>query len=380
MSPRRAALALFVLSLLVASLPLGVTSARAQTADEAEEEADRAEAARADAYAVVKESVANRDAIEAELFAALNRYDRAVAALAEANRKLDRVGRTLAAAEATSLDVEDQLHTEAVAAYMEAVLTPGSVVVGTDTAEEVMVVGQVFTEGQSDKLARLDLLTVRRADLERLRANFDDELQQVEVLTAQLEAESGKLQELFGQADADVANAYQQASEADEAYRNAMSDVERARTAAADPPPTTPTTEPSSEPTPTTRPDEPTTTTTTTPPTTEPGPPPEIKPEVERWRPLASQFFRDDLVEEALLIIQCESNGDPNAVNPYSGASGLFQFLPGTWAVASVGAGYGDASVFDAEANIAAGAWLAGYYEANGADPWSPWACRYYLP
>jgi hypothetical protein len=380
MTPRRAALALFVLSLLAASLPLGMASARAQTVEEAEQQADQAATARDDAYAVVAASVANRDAIEAELFAALNRYDQAVAALAAANRKLDRVGRTLATAEASSVDVEEELRTQAVAAYMEAVLQPGSIVVGTDTAEEAMVVGQVFTEGQSDSLSQLDLLTVQRADLERLRTDFDQELADVEELRAQLEEEAANLTDLFAQADADVAEAYQRASAADQAYRAALSDVEKARSAN-ETPPTTP------ETTPTTTPGSPTTTapgvTTTTPETTtttEPsGARPAIRPEAERWRSLASQFFRSGLVDDALLIIQCESNGDPNAVNPYSGASGLFQFIPGTWAVASVGAGYPDASVFDPEANIAAAAWLSGYYEANGSDPWAPWACRYYL-
>lgn len=377
MTPRRAVLALFVLSLLAASLPLGRITARAQTVDEAEQQVDQADAARDHAYGVVAESVANREAIEANLFAALNRYDQAVAALEAANRKLDRVARSLAAAEATAVDVEQQFQQEAVAAYMEAVLKPGSMLVGTDTVEQAMVVGQVFSEGQSDKLARLDTLTVHRSDLERLRGDFAIELTEVEELTTQLDEESANLEALFNEADADVASAYQRAAEADEAYRNALSEVERAR-ATVEPPPTT-TTQPS-DPPPTTGPGTATTTpATTTPTTAAPGPPPEIKPEVERWRPLAAQFFSSGQVDDALLIIQCESNGDPNAVNPYSGASGLFQFLPGTWAVASVGAGYADASVFDPEANIAAGAWLAGYYEANGSDPWSPWACGYYL-
>ena len=79
---------------------------------------------------------------------------------------------------------------------------------------------------------------------------------------------------------------------------------------------------------------------------------------------------------DALVIIQCESVGNPNAMNPYSGASGLFQFMPGTWAVASVEAGVGDRSVFDGEANIIAASWLAEYYRSRGLDPWRPWVCR----
>jgi soluble lytic murein transglycosylase-like protein len=84
-------------------------------------------------------------------------------------------------------------------------------------------------------------------------------------------------------------------------------------------------------------------------------------------------------VNEALAIIQCESGGDPGIVNPYSGAAGLFQFLPGTWAAASVSAGVGGRSVFDGEANIIAAAWLSGYYASKGYSPWQPWSCRRYL-
>ncbi|MEX2423759.1 MAG: transglycosylase SLT domain-containing protein, partial [Acidimicrobiia bacterium] len=79
------------------------------------------------------------------------------------------------------------------------------------------------------------------------------------------------------------------------------------------------------------------------------------------------------------VIIQCESLGDPEAVNPYSGAAGLFQFIPGTWAVASVRAGVDGRSVFDPEANVIAASWLAEYYRARTGDPWRPWSCRAHL-
>jgi soluble lytic murein transglycosylase-like protein len=81
-------------------------------------------------------------------------------------------------------------------------------------------------------------------------------------------------------------------------------------------------------------------------------------------------------VDQALRIIQCESLGDPEAYNPYSGASGLFQFLPSTWASTSPKAGFPDASVFDPVANIGAAAWLANRYDALGMSYWQPWSCR----
>jgi uncharacterized protein YraI len=55
-----------------------------------------------------------------------------------------------------------------------------------------------------------------------------------------------------------------------------------------------------------------------------------------------------------LQVAQCESVLDPSALNPYSGASGLFQFLPGTWATTPF-AGY---DIFEPWANANAAGWM----------------------
>ena len=59
--------------------------------------------------------------------------------------------------------------------------------------------------------------------------------------------------------------------------------------------------------------------------------------------------------EQLLRVAYCESRYNPGAYNA-SGASGLFQFLPSTWAANSARAGFGGASVWDpvASANVAA--------------------------
>jgi hypothetical protein len=56
-----------------------------------------------------------------------------------------------------------------------------------------------------------------------------------------------------------------------------------------------------------------------------------------------------------LRVAKCESGFNPNAYNA-SGASGLFQFMPATFAANSVRAGFGGASIWDpvASANTAA--------------------------
>ena len=77
----------------------------------------------------------------------------------------------------------------------------------------------------------------------------------------------------------------------------------------------------------------------------------------------------------ALCVADAESNFDPLAENPSTGAAGVFQFLPSTWASLSELAGRGGASVFDARANVAVAAWTVARY---GWHPWSSVAedCR----
>ena len=77
----------------------------------------------------------------------------------------------------------------------------------------------------------------------------------------------------------------------------------------------------------------------------------------------------------ALCVAEAESNFDPLAENPSTGAAGVFQFLPSTWVNLSELAGRGGASVFDARANVAVTAWTVAEY---GWHPWSSVAkaCR----
>ncbi len=115
-------------------------------------------------------------------------------------------------------------------------------------------------------------------------------------------------------------------------------------------------------------------TTTTAPPTTTSTAPPRPPPpgSVEHWRPLVKKWFPAEWVDDALVVMHCESRGDPNAYNASSAASGLFQFIPSTWATARASAGWYDADVFDAEANIAVAAWLT----SVSSPTWSHWTCK----
>jgi hypothetical protein len=75
-------------------------------------------------------------------------------------------------------------------------------------------------------------------------------------------------------------------------------------------------------------------------------------------------------VDQLLRIAWCESRYNPAAYNASSGASGLFQFISGTWAINSVRAGYGGASVFDPVANANTAAMMFASGQAR------QWACK----
>jgi len=98
-----------------------------------------------------------------------------------------------------------------------------------------------------------------------------------------------------------------------------------------------------------------------------PAPAPAPRP-VEEWRSLVSAYFAPEHVDLALLIISCESGGDPNAQNPSSGAAGLFQHIPRYWESRVASAGMPGASIFDPIANVAASAYLA------YSDGWGHWS------
>jgi soluble lytic murein transglycosylase-like protein len=74
--------------------------------------------------------------------------------------------------------------------------------------------------------------------------------------------------------------------------------------------------------------------------------------------------------DQLIRVMYCESGGRANAKNPSSDASGLFQFMPRTFAVNAQRAGVGGASIWDARAQII----VATYMFANGQA--GQWSCK----
>jgi septal ring factor EnvC (AmiA/AmiB activator) len=361
--------------------------AGAQTLDESEDEARAAERRAQAAVGLVDSAVARRADIEAQLATSISRISDLSAELSAVSSSLDTLASQIAHGDAELSGIEADIEVHAVDAYMTALAGPGMSFVNSDNVEQALVTGQVVGDVVTSGAARVNELVARREALERLREDFEVQEERVAALKAEVDTEVEHLAELYDEADAAVGQAVRDANAADAAYREALSAVDTAQareeerrrqeergTTTTIPAPPTDDGEGSTTAT--------TATTTPTAPTTTiddgagGGGTWDFPPAVERWRSLAAAYFPGSRVDEALAIIDCESLGDPDAYNPYSGASGLFQFLPATWASTSPKAGFSGASPFDPEANIGTAAWLANRYGELGQGYWSPWSCR----
>lgn len=368
-----------VLSIPVVDWPL----AMAQSVTDAESEADEARE-RADAAAgLVDEAVAERDVIEMRLAETISRANDISAQLSIVGTSLDRTSEQLGFADVELAGIQSRIEVQAVDAYMTVLSSPTVSLVNSTSVEEAMVASSVVEDVVANGQETVDELVIKRRGLEDIKNRYLSEQAEFANLEAALNAELESLEKLFSEADAAVGEAMRAAQEADAEYRAALSAVDLARTREAErrrqeERSTTTTSPPATSP-PTTSGPSPTTTAppnTTTSTSGGGGGPWDHPPAVEQWRPLVRQYFPSNRVEEALRIIDCESNGDPNAYNPYSGASGLFQFLPSTWASTAPKAGWGGHSVFEPEPNISSAAWLANRYEELGSYYWQAWSCR----
>lgn len=96
-------------------------------------------------------------------------------------------------------------------------------------------------------------------------------------------------------------------------------------------------------------------------------------PDASGWADLVGLFFPPGRVDAALSVLYCESGGDASAVNPSSGAAGLFQVMPQWYS----GEGftspspYGRFDPFNPAENVSFAAWLSD----DGSD-WSAWVCQ----
>ena len=366
MLPGKSVLVFLVLaSLLVPAAPAG-----ARVGDEdLRRAAEDLERARSNAGAAGEELTAGR------------------AAAARLRAQLENLADEVASAEVRFADARGEARDRAGAMYVAA--GAGSVAGGRGTEAAVRQAYAAAVAARDQEV--VNALTAAAADRDRWRQLLQERAREQEVLARRLDEVAGEAGQALAEAEAEYARV-RSAWEAQEAARRAAArGGRRARltttttsttatttttstTAAGGPGATTTTTE---------APPAPATTTTTTtgpsPPTTtlpdpvEGGP---FPPLVERWRPLVAAYFPAALVDEALAVMRCESLGDPSIVNPVSGAAGLFQHMPRYWPARAAAAGFPGASPLEAEANIAAAAWLVRVSLEDGLPAWYFWSCR----
>ncbi len=310
--------------------------AAAQTQRQVDDAEAGYEAARRD----LDGAVDARAGAAAHLTLALDEYE-------AANRELERLVFSIAAAEervvaaeARTRALRRRIEHLVVAAYIAGGSDPATAAFDVAPGPQRVVVEQVAaarTGRVAEELAGLDEAV---AVLEELRAGYDKDRAEEVRVRSDLAERTAVLDTLFAATDAGVDRAVEAVAEADRAYQAALTayQAEQRRLAALG--------------------------------------------GVLRWRPLVEQYFPPERVSEALRVMHCESRGNPDARHLGSDASGLFQFLAGTWAFASPRAGFPGASRFDPEANVAAAAWLVDYSIRTNHrwGPWGRWTCRSAVP
>lgn len=380
-------LALLVTSLVASVVFSGGSLAHAQDSEDAEEEADAARQRADAATGLVDDAIANRESIERQLADSIARLNELTAQLSLIGADLDQVASQVGYADVELAGIQSDIEIQAVDAYMTVVASPSASVINTSSVEMAIVATSVVDDVVADGRLTVTELFAKRKGLEELKETYLSDEEEYQALQAEVDAEVDRYATLYEQAETEVAVAIRDAESANQAYLEALSAVEMARAkeeererqeAREETTTTTPGT------TPTTTPATTSTTSGNTTSTTSGGGGGggdwDHPPAVEQWRSLVTAYFPSHRVEEALAIIGCESNGDPNAVNPYSGASGLFQFLPSTWESTAPKAGFAGASPFEPEANVGSAAWLANRYEQLGYYYWHAWNCKRVLP
>lgn len=343
---RTVALMVAVAVVLAAFVPSG-PRVSAQTKDDvsrAEQEANRAKAELQQAQSTLDAASAARAQVEAELLAQATNLERVSAELDTVAARVIELRGEIEDAELEVSRLRGFAEERAVEAYMGAwSMDIGVMTFASSSFTEALMLQDVAESVRSEDLATINELTIKRRVLDELRTEFEADQARLQQLQGEAAEQVDLLEQLFAQADSEVRAAYLTVDAADRAYRSAQSGVEEAKRAYQAAQRKL-----------------------------------RIGSGVTRWRPLVEKYFPPELVDQALSVMQCESGGNPDATNRYSGAAGLFQFLKGTWAVASVRAGFAGYSRYDPEANIAAAAWLVDYSirtnHPRGA--WGHWSCQ----
>lgn len=337
MRSRRLLLLLAAGLLLPAIVPGAVLGASAQTeVDRAQDAVARAEAERAEAQQLVDDWAARRGTVNDQVIAALFTLEQTNAQLETAAFDVFDLREKIFNAEARVARLREITESRAVEVYMTGAASAAISIWSASNFEQSALLEETAASAHRADVLELENLAAERDHLADLQDGFEQTQERLQSLREDAQRQGHRLLELFAAVDADYLLSFEGLQQADADYQDAVSEAEAAERRRA------------------------------------------ARAGVEPWRPLVQLYFPGDFVEQALRVMRCESGGNPDAVHPGSDATGLFQFLASTWAFASVQAGFGGSSRFDAEANVAAAAWLVDYSVRTNhpRGDWGHWVCQ----
>lgn len=323
--------------LLVTGLLFGGLVANAETElEKAERVAAETQGARQTAESVYVQDQATATNLELRLSETLTTYRRVNADLESVGLKIaaQRSDMDVIRSEVIKLDRESQ--ERAVGAYIRSLAAPGSTLFLSGSFESMSVANETIKRASDLDEGLFEELDARRADLAEHTVELKLALDELTALNNELAAMRIELDGLFALADERVAEAFRNLEAADAAYRDAQATLKQEQAKQ------------------------------------------RWTGSVEQWRWLVEKYFPADRVNEAMRVMACESRGNPNAKNPSSTATGLFQFLDGTWAWMSVLSGWSGYSRLDPEANVAVAAYLVDFSIRSGhpGGAWGHWECK----
>ena len=272
--------------------------------------------------------------VDAQMAAALSRYEQITAELVEAVTSSAHAEELVRAHEAKVREHKTEVRQLVLRAYAGASTSDLSLVIGAGTLEDAILTNKIMARAAERTDETLTELVALRSDLDERRQGLKGAQGRIVSLRSEADALVDELA-LHAEAAALLVGGTRVAErKANVAYSVAVDELEAAIHS--------------------------------------------ISPRAYGWRPLINAYFPAELRWEALQVLDCESRGKPDARNESSSAAGLFQFLEGTWRLASTAAGFPDADPFDPEANVASAAWLVdlSIRTDHRFGRWGRWACQ----
>jgi len=324
MRPTLAALLAFI-TVAVTALP-----ALAQSDEEVRQKAEELDRARDDLAA----GRATLGAADAVLFNAIDAYELTAAQLRSAAADLADAEDAVRRNETAAAAARNDRNIVAVSGYIDAIAGAPGTASAIGSINDILIAAELLERITAARAGETDEYESLHARLAESRETLEIDRDRLVTLRIAADAQVETLVALANQAVDTLNTAVVGERVADEAYQDAVDRLEAARRA--------------------------------------------ITPAALQWEDLVERHFPEALKWEALQVLDCESRGDPFARNAFSGSEGLFQFLAGTWAYSSVGAGYSGSLRTDPEASVAAAAWLVQRSELfNGPNGrWAHWSCQ----